>query len=61
MADRQGFRLEKSRRRDPRAWDFGTYQLVDPRTNVIVASDHAIGRGYGLDLDAIEEWLTSDR
>ena len=28
-AERQGFRLEKSRRRDPRAIDYGTYALVE--------------------------------
>jgi hypothetical protein len=28
MAKRQGCELVKSRRRDPRAIDFGTYQLV---------------------------------
>lgn len=27
MADRQGYRLLKSRRRDPLATDFGTYRL----------------------------------
>ena len=29
MAERQGLRLAKSRRRDPRALDFGKYCLVD--------------------------------
>ena len=46
-AQRQGLQLVKSRRRDPRAFDFGTYQLLDGTT--VVAS----GRG----LDAVEEWL----
>jgi hypothetical protein len=27
MAHRRGFRLEKSRRRDPEAMDYGTYRL----------------------------------
>jgi hypothetical protein len=27
-AERRGYRLEKSRRRDPAAYDYGTYQLV---------------------------------
>ena len=58
MAQRQGFQVEKSHRRDPRAWDFGTYQVVDPYTNTIVASADPIGRGYGLTLDALEEWLS---
>jgi hypothetical protein len=30
MAERQRLRLEKSRRRDPLAYDYGTYMLVDP-------------------------------
>jgi len=28
MAERQGFLLEKSRRRDPKAIDFGLYRLL---------------------------------
>lgn len=28
MAERQRMRLEKSRRRDPHAWDYGTYRLI---------------------------------
>ena len=28
MAERQGYKLEKSRRRDPRATDYGTFALV---------------------------------
>lgn len=36
MAERQGYKLEKSRRRDPRAKDYGTITLVPekgkPRT-----------------------------
>jgi hypothetical protein len=31
-ADRQGLRLVRSRRRDERALDYGTYWLVDHRT-----------------------------
>jgi hypothetical protein len=59
MAERQGLRLEKSRRRDPLAWDFETYQLVDPRSNAVVAQAHAVGHGYGLTLDEIEHRLTA--
>jgi hypothetical protein len=36
MADRQGLKLVKSRRRDPRALDYGTYALVAEGTNEIV-------------------------
>jgi hypothetical protein len=53
MADRQGLRLEKSRRRDPRALGYGTYRLVNKRTSAVVAGDE----DYGLTLDQIEEHL----
>ena len=56
MADRQGLRLEKSRRRDPRALTFGTYQLVDEVSNTLVLGD--VSRGYGLDLEAVEKYLS---
>jgi hypothetical protein len=42
-AERQGLTLSKSRRRDPRAKDYGTYQL----------GDRALA-----DLDAVEEALS---
>jgi len=44
MADRQGLRLVKSRRRDPRAIDHGGWMIVDEATNGIVADTEAIGR-----------------
>jgi hypothetical protein len=55
MAQRQGLRLEKSRRRDPRAIGFSTYMLVDSN-NTITAGDQQ--NGYGLSLDDIERALT---
>ena len=57
MADRQGLRLVKSRRRDPRAVDYGGYMLVDIATNAVVAGTGAIGRPHW-SLDDVEEWLT---
>ena len=36
MAKRQGLRLEKTRRRDPRALDYGKYMLVNVETNAVV-------------------------
>ncbi|WP_219413941.1 hypothetical protein [Pseudonocardia nigra] len=59
MAARQRLRLEKSRRRDPRAIDYGTYMLVDPAANTIAVGDHQAG--YGLSLDDVERALTEDR
>ena len=55
-AERQGLLLRKSRRRDPRATDYGTYMLVDQQTNAIVA--YGLQSGYGLSLDEVEEQLT---
>lgn len=54
MAERQGFQLTKSRRRDPRAIDYGKYWISDPRTNGLLTPEQ------GMDLDEIETWLTSD-
>jgi hypothetical protein len=48
MAERQGYKLEKSRRRDPRATDYGLYRLVP-------------AKGKPRDfpsVDAVEEFLT---
>lgn len=57
-AERQGFRLAKSRVRDPRAVGHGTYQLVDNSTNTLVAS--GTQSGYGLDLNDIGKFLFDD-
>lgn len=59
MADRQGLRLVKSRRRDPHAHDFGTYILVDTATNGVVAGGADGLFQHGLDLDDIERELTT--
>ena len=37
IAERRGYRIEKSRRRDPRATDHGRYQLIDAATNTIAS------------------------
>lgn len=54
-AERQGLKLEKSRRRDPRAIDFGTYRLVDMRTNAVTV--HSGPSDYGMSLEDIERAL----
>jgi len=54
-AQRQGLMLAKSRRRDPRATDYGTYMLLDAQTNTVVAL--GMQSGYGLSLDEIETAL----
>jgi hypothetical protein len=60
-AERQGLRLEKSRRRDSHALGYGTYQLVDANTNALVAHGLPSTRAgaYGLTLDDVEQELTS--
>ena len=55
-AKRQGYMLRKSRVRDPRAYVYGTYMLVDPYRNTIVAGDR--NSGFGMSLDDVEAWLT---
>lgn len=60
MADRQGLRLEKSRRRDPRATDFEKYLLTSIDTNAVVAGTTATGR-HEFDLDDVEAYLTGER
>jgi hypothetical protein len=56
-ADRQGLRLERSRRRDPRAVDYGRYWLLDLATGDVVAGASRIGRP-AWDLDQVEAYLT---
>lgn len=55
MAERQRMRLEKSRRRDPHAWDYNTFMLVDNDLNCVVL---AHPNGYGYSLEEIEQRLT---
>jgi hypothetical protein len=60
--DRRGYRLEKSRARDPRDLTYGGYQIVDTGVhggvngNVVAGWGNA-NRGYTLDLDGVEQWL----
>ena len=58
MAERQGLSVRKSRRRDPRAVDYGLYHLVDTDLNAIIAGGSPWN--YSMTLDDVEEWLTSD-
>jgi len=57
MAERQGLLVRKSRRRDERALDYGTYVLVDPWTNALVVDP----TGYGLTIDELEDELMEGR
>jgi hypothetical protein len=55
MAERQRLAVEKSRRRDPRAYDYGMYRIVDPYNNSVVAG--ALG-DFSMSLDDVEGYLT---
>jgi hypothetical protein len=50
-ANRQELALMKCPRRDPRAFNYGTYMIVNPSMQTIVAKQ---GVRYGLTLDEIE-------
>lgn len=53
-AERQGLRLEKSRRRDPRAVDYGRYWLLDDNNWLIEGGD------YGTTLGGVADFLWGD-
>ncbi len=57
LAQRQGIKLVRSRRRDPQAADFGRYTLVDPETNRAIAGEQS----SAMTLDDVEVWLSSAR
>jgi hypothetical protein len=57
MAARQGYRLMKSRRRDPRSISYGEYQIVDPDRKAIVAGE--LDSPWSLSLEEVEAWLQS--
>lgn len=64
MAQRQGLRLEKSRRRDPRALDYGAYWLVQGPPPSAGGENWRsrvteFGGEHGASLDEIEQRLTS--
>lgn len=54
-AQRRGFRLEKSRRRDPHALDFGGYMLIDDRANSAIIGMTPVA--YSATLDDVEAYL----
>lgn len=57
-AKRQGYRLAKSRRRDPQALDHGLWGIFDPDLNVPVTPAHPVTGGpFYLTLAEAEAWL----
>jgi hypothetical protein len=55
VADRQGLRLVKSRRRDPLALDFGRY-MITGLDGTVVAGQGPTGRP-SMTLEQAERWL----
>jgi hypothetical protein len=58
MAYRQGLRLVKSRRRDPRALDYGSYALFDAETGQALPGA-VLGARLRFTLDDVETYLTT--
>ena len=56
MADRQGLKLIKSRRRDHLALDYDSWWITDKRNNLVVGD-----RNTGMSLDDVEAVLTKGR
>ena len=57
MLSRQGYQLTRSRRRDPRAADFGRYAIMDWSRGIFVAgADDGNPPQYGMTLDDAEKW-----
>ncbi len=52
---RRGYSLQKSRRRDPRALDYGGYMIIDPGTNSVIAGGSP--REFSMSLSEVEAWL----
>jgi hypothetical protein len=55
VAERQGLQLAKSRRRDPRAIDFGGYMLSSSIKNFAVMGDQPFA--FSATLDDVEAYL----
>jgi hypothetical protein len=60
MAKRRGYRLIKSRTRDPYGVDFGLYGLIDIEINGTVFPSTCLGSPCSATLDEVEAWLTTD-
>jgi hypothetical protein len=54
VAGRRGLRLEKSRRRDPQAMDYGLFWIVQATGKAVVPS-------RGMTLTEVEAWLDGGR
>lgn len=55
LANRQGLKLEKSRTRNSQLPEYGTYRLIDPFRNIVVA--YAGNNPYGMTIEDIQSQL----
>jgi hypothetical protein len=60
-AQRQGLRLVSSRRRDPRALDFGRYWLVSLSIPVVPMMHTTLNPAESMTLEQVEARLAGDR
>jgi hypothetical protein len=58
--DRMGYRLEKSRARDPDAITYGGFQIIDHQAGGVVAGWGNANRGFAFTLDDVERWVERD-
>ena len=58
IAQRRGYRLEKSRRRDPKAIDYDGFMLVDALKNFAVFGYHPFA--YSASIDDVESYLDEE-
>ena len=58
MADRQGFKLRRSPRRDTSAIDYGLYAITDHVSGGLVYEEGPISI-FTLDMDEVETYLRS--
>ncbi len=56
LAERQGYRLEKSSARTEQTPSYGRYRIVDVAAGTVVAGERPCD--YSLTLDEVRDWLT---
>jgi hypothetical protein len=59
-AQTMGYRLESSRRHDSRAFNIGTYRLVELPSGRIILPRTADATGYGASLEEIIQFLNTE-
>jgi hypothetical protein len=59
IARRKGYRLIKSRQRNPAHYPYGLFAIVDDETGGTIHPD-PVGRCYCLDLAGVESWLCDE-